>query len=292
MDLAPKLTMLISLLIFGTIGLVRRFIPLDSVPLALLRALLGCVTLVLIMAVTRQPLRLRELLAYKGKLLLCGLLLGLDWICFFESFNYTTVAVATLCYYMAPVFMLLAAPLVFHETLGPWKLACAGCTILGMLLVSGYVGSTEIQIQGPGVVFALLGALFYAGVIILNKGILGLTAYEKSATQLGVAALLLLPYTAAVGKLHFAGVGTTGALLILVLGVVHTGLAYGLYYGSLTQVSAQATALLSYVDPITAVLLSAFVLREPMSAWQAAGVCLVLGGMIGSEIKNPLKKAA
>ena len=149
MDLAPKLTMLISLLIFGTIGLVRRFIPLDSVPLALLRALLGCVTLVLIMAVTRQPCGVGAF-GYKGKsVLLCGLLLGLDWICFLSPLTILRLPWLPVLLY-GPGLYAVGGALVFHETLGPWKLACAGCTILGMLLVSGYVAVRKSRFKARG----------------------------------------------------------------------------------------------------------------------------------------------
>ena len=139
--LSPRSRMLLSLVIFGTIGLVRRHIPLGSVPLALLRAALGCLTLLALMQMKRIPFQREKLEARAPKLLLSGLLLGLDWVFFFESFNHTTVAIATLCYYMAPVFMLAAAPLVFREKLSGRKLVCGAVTVGGMLLVSGVLGS-------------------------------------------------------------------------------------------------------------------------------------------------------
>lgn len=108
--LSPRGRMLLSLAIFGTIGLVRRFIPLGSVPLAFLRAALGCLTLLVLMQTGHIPFHWDKLKERAPKLLLSGLLLGLDWVFFFEAFNHTTVAIATLCYYMAPVFMLAAAP--------------------------------------------------------------------------------------------------------------------------------------------------------------------------------------
>ncbi len=283
--LSPKGRMLLSLMIFGTLGLVRRYIPLESVPLAFLRAALGCLSMVVLMQAGHIPFHWTALRQRAPKLLLSGLLLGLDWVFFFEAFNHTTVAIATLCYYMAPVFMLIAAPLVFHETLRRRKLVCAAITIGGMLLVSGVVGGASDGGTGDfsGVAYALLGALFYAAIIVLSKTITGLDPYEQTAVQLGTAALFLLVYSGFTGKLDFHTMTSMGWGLTILLGVVHTGLAYGIYFGSLTQVPAQTTAILSYVDPVVAVLLSVFVLQEPITELQLAGVCLVLGGMISGE---------
>ncbi len=281
--LSPRSRMLLSLVIFGTIGLVRRHIPLGSVPLALLRAALGCLTLLALMQMKRIPFQREKLEARAPKLLLSGLLLGLDWVFFFESFNHTTVAIATLCYYMAPVFMLAAAPLVFRETLSGRKLVCGAVTVGGMLLVSGVLGSRGEMGDITGVFYALAGAFFYAGIIILSKTISGLDPYEQTAVQLGTAALFLLLYCLATGQLDFSAMDGTGWGLTLLLGIVHTGLAYGIYFGSLTQVPAQTTALLSYVDPVVAVCISVFLLQEPITHLQLAGVVLVLGGMISGE---------
>lgn len=284
--MAPKGQMLLAMVVFGTIGLVRRNIALDSITLSLLRAALGCGSLLVFILLLRRPVHRAALQKQAGKLLVSGLLLGLDWACFFESFNHTTVAIATLCYYMAPVFMLIAAPLVFHEHLSRWKIGCAAVTIFGMLLVSGAVGSGAAGTGDfTGIFFALLGAVFYAGIIILTKTLTGLDAFEESAVQLGIAALFLLAYSLVRGGMDFSAMTGTSWLLLLLLGVVHTGMAYALYFGSLAFVPAQTAALLSYADPLLAVLLSVFVLREPISPVQGAGVILVLGGMMASEKK-------
>lgn len=282
---SPTGQLLLSMAVFGTIGLVRRNIAMPSVPLALLRAVLGCLSLVVLIGVLHRPVHLAMLRKRLSRLLVCGLLMGLDWTCFFEAFNHTTVAIATLCYYMAPVFMLVAAPFVFHEHLGRWKIGCAVITVFGMLLVSGVLGGDAQHVDLLGLLFALLGAVFYAGIIIVAKTIQGLDPFEETAVQLGVAALILCGYCLGTGNLDVSGMNTMGWALLLLLGVFHTGIAYAVYFGALQKVPAQTTALLSYVDPIVAVLLSIFVLQEPVSLLQCVGIILVLGGMIASERK-------
>lgn len=281
--LSPRSRMLLALVIFGTIGLVRRYIPLGSVPLAFLRAALGCLTMLFLMRAGHIPFHWDKLKDRAPKLLLSGLLLGLDWVFFFESFNHTTVAIATLCYYMAPVFMLAAAPLVFREQITRRKMVCGAITVGGMLLVSGVLGSSGDVGDITGVFCALAGAFFYAGIIIISKTITGLAPYEQTSVQLGTAAFFLLLYCLLTGQLDFHTMDGAGWGLTLFLGIVHTGLAYGIYFGSLTQVPAQTTALLSYVDPVVAVCISVFLLQEPITGLQLAGVLLVLGGMIGGE---------
>lgn len=175
--------------------------------------------------------------------------------------------------------------LVFHETIRRRKLVCAAITIGGMLLVSGVLGSDGNIGDITGVLCALAGAFFYAAIIVLSKTIQGLDPYEQTAVQLGTAAFFLLVYCLFTGQMDFQAMTGTGWGLTLLLGVVHTGLAYGIYFGSLTQVPAQTTAILSYVDPVVAVCISVFVLQEPITELQLAGICLVLGGMISGERK-------
>lgn len=282
---SPTGQLLLSMAIFGTIGLVRRNIAMPSIPLALLRATLGCFSLVVLILVLHRPVHRVMRRKRLPRILVCGLLMGLDWACFFEAFNHTTVAIATLCYYMAPVFMLIAAPFVFHEHLSRWKIGCAVVTVFGMLLVSGVLGGGAQHVDPLGLMFALLGAVFYAGIIIVAKTIQGLDPFEETAVQLGVAVVILCGYCLCTGNLDFSGMDALGWGLLLLLGVFHTGIAYAVYFGALREVPAQTTALLSYVDPIVAVLLSVFVLQEPVSLLQGAGIILVLGGMIASERK-------
>lgn len=181
--------------------------------------------------------------------------------------------------------MLAAAPFVFHEHLSRWKIGCAVVTVFGMLLVSGVLGGGAQHVDPLGLTFALLGAVFYAGIIIVAKTIQGLDPFEETAVQLGVAALILCGYCFWTGTLTFSGVDALSWGFLVLLGVFHTGIAYAVYFGALREVPAQTTALLSYVDPLVAVLLSIFVLQEPVSLLQAAGIILVLGGMIASERK-------
>ena len=283
MKLSPRARLILSMVIFGTIGLFRRAIPYPSSVVALVRAVIGLVFLLLVRALRRQPLDLAAIRRNGGKLLILGAMLGANWIFLFEAYNHTSVAAATMCYYMAPVFILLLSAPLFGERLTPRKALCAAVAVFGMVLVSDVFSS---GLHGArGLVFGLIAAMLYAAVVLVNRTLSDISAEDRTVMQFAAASLVMLPYVLATENVA-ALKPTPGALaLLLIVGVVHTGLAYVLYFGSIAEVPAQTAALLSYIDPVAAVLLSLTVQREPMSPAALVGAVLVLGAMIASELE-------
>lgn len=279
---AARLRLALSMLLFGTIGIFRRGIALPSTVIALVRAAVGTVFLLALLLLRRQRLSLGGIRRNLPALLLSGAVLGFNWILLFEAYQYTTVATATLCYYMAPIFVLLASPLL-GERLTRRRAVCAAVALGGMALVSGAAeGGLPSGGEGKGIALGLAAAALYAAVVLLNKRLRDIPAYDRTIVQLGVATLVLLPY-APQGAGILAADGRTLALL-LIMGIVHTGLAYALYFGTAAILPAQTLALFSYIDPIVAVLLSALLLREGMSAAQWLGAAAVLGATLVSEL--------
>ena len=290
MNATFKLTL--SMVIFGTIGVFRRYIPLPSSLVAMTRGLIGMLFLLLVMLLRRGGMNRTAVRRKLGLLCLSGAAIGVNWILLFEAYNYTSVATATLCYYLAPMFVILASPLVVGERLTAKKLICVLAALLGMVFVSGVLetggGSSDLK----GVLLGLGAAVLYASVVLMNKQLGDVPAYDRTIVQLGSSAAVLLPYvllTEDMGALTFTP-GTIG--LLLVVGIVHTGIAYALYFGSLMQLKAQTAAILSYIDPVVAVLLSALVLREHMSLLSGLGAILVLGAAVVSEMPSRRSKAA
>lgn len=290
MNATFKLTL--SMVIFGTIGIFRRYIPLPSSLVAMTRGLTGMLFLLLVMVLRKRGMNRTAVRRKLGLLCLSGAAIGVNWILLFEAYNYTSVATATLCYYLAPMFVILASPLVVGERLTAKKLICVLTALLGMVFVSGVLetggGSSDLK----GVLLGLGAAVLYASVVLMNKQLGDVPAYDRTIVQLGSSAAVLLPYvllTEDMGALTFTP-GTIG--LLLVVGIVHTGIAYALYFGSLMQLKAQTAAILSYIDPVVAVLLSALVLREHMSLLSGLGAVLVLGAAVVSELPSRRKKTA
>lgn len=270
-----RLMLLASMLIFGTIGIFVRYIPLPSSLIANIRGLCGCVFLLLVLLAKKEKLDRRSIRRNLPVLIVSGTFLGANWIALFESYRYTTVATATLCYYMAPVMVMLLSPVLLKEKLTGKKVMIILAAVSGMVLVTGFHAGGENQ--SIGVAFGLLAAALYAGVILSNRKLKDIGTYDTTIMQLGISTLVLLPYN--MMTVDFSGLSfdLTVICLLALVGIVHTGVAYWLYFGSLKELSAQSAALLSYIDPITAIVLSALVLGEPMTAMGILGSMIVLG---------------
>ncbi|MCR5577161.1 MAG: DMT family transporter [Oscillospiraceae bacterium] len=281
--LSPRSQLILSMLIYGTIGVVRRYIPFPSSVVALVRALIGLAFLLLLGLVRRQSVDRAAVRRNLVKLLILGVMLGANWIFLFEAYNHTSVAAATICYYMAPVFVILLSPVIFGEKITLRKGVCAAVAVFGMVLVSDVL-STGLH-GAKGLLLGLIAAMLYAAIVIVNRTLADISAEDRTIMQFAVAAAVMLPYvllTEDVTSLH----ATPFILaLLLLIGVVHTGFAYVLYFGSIPYVPAQTAALLSYLDPVVAVILSVTLLHEAMSVPAMLGAALVLGAMIVSELK-------
>ena len=282
-----KLSLLASMAIFGTIGIFRRYIDLPSTVIALGRGAIGFVFLLLLVLLLKNGVSKPAIKNNFKYLCLSGAFIGFNWIFLFEAYRYTSVAAATLSYYMAPVFVILASPFLFKERLTPLKAACAAAAFLGMVLVSGLWqtglgGASSLK----GIAFGLIAAVFYACVILLNKMIHDIDAYDKTLTQLGAATIVLLPYTWLMGDLSGLQFTTLTVVLLLIVGIVHTGICYALYFGSMSYLKAQTIALFSYLDPIVAVILSAVILGENIGLAGYLGAVLILGAACVSELKG------
>lgn len=282
-----KLTMAFAMTIFGTIGIFRRYIPLSSGAVSLVRGLIGTIVLLLFVYFTKKQLSWKNIRANLWKLIISGALIGFNWICLFEAYNYTTVSVATLCYYMAPVFVLIVSPVVLKTKMTVKEVFVIVVALLGMALVSGAVTLKGFEpVNVTGVLYGTAAAVMYAAVVLINKKITGISAYEKTITQLGTAAVVLVPYVFLTEKFTKEAFTLNVIVLLLVVGIVHTGIAYALYFASMDGMSASAVALYSYIDPVVAILLSALFLKEPMSIAQIIGAVLILSATVSLEFKK------
>ena len=282
-----KTKILTSMAIFGTVGIFVRFIPMASAGIAFCRGVLGCIFLLALMALTGKKLNLEDMKRNGWILALSGAAIGINWILLFESYRYTTVAIATICYYLAPAFVTLASPLV-GEKLTVKKLVCIGVALVGMVFVSGVLQGNQ-ESSFLGIVLGVGAAVFYASVILLNKKLSPIGAYDKTLCQLGAASVVVAPYILLTGGIYFGDMAPVSWIMLAVLGVVHTGFAYALYFGAIRDVNAQTAAILSYLDPVLSILLSALILRERLDIFSLIGAMLILGSALYSELPTGKK---
>ena len=278
-----KLRLLAAMTIFGTVGIFVRYIPLPGATVAFFRGVLGLFFMVISMTITGKKPDFSAIREYFWILLLSGGAMGLNWVFLFESYRHTTVAVATICYYLAPVFLVLVSPLL-GERLTSKKLMLSGIALVGMVFVSGVLDGGISG--GKGIAFAVAAAALYTTVMFLNKKLGPINAYDKTVMQLAAAVVVILPYCLLTGGFGMEQLTGRAYALLAVVGIVHTGIAYWLYFGALGQLPSQSVALLSYLDPVIAIVLSALWLGEILHWQEILGAALILGSALWSELPN------
>lgn len=285
-----KVSLILAMVIFGTIGIFRKYIPLPSGIVACVRGILGVAFLLVFIKIKKIKMDKEAIKKHLWILLVSGGFIGLNWVLLFESYRYTSVAVATLCYYMAPIFVMIVSPFLLKEKLTVKKVLCVIVALIGMVFVSGVLdgGISDVS-EMKGILFGLGAAALYATVIMMNQKLREVPTYDKTIMQLGAAAVVLIPYILFVEDLSAVVLTPLIVFMLIIVGVVHTGIAYALYFGSMNGLKAQTVALFSYIDPIVAIILSAMFLKEPMTIYSAIGAVLVLGATMISELPEKRK---
>ncbi|NCB42093.1 MAG: EamA/RhaT family transporter [Clostridia bacterium] len=280
-----KLQLAFALFMFGTIGIFVRHIAMPSSVIAASRGLIGTIFLLTYIRRKSQSVSISSIKNNKLILLLSGTCMGFNWILLFEAYRYTTVAIATLCYYMAPIFMILASLVLFKEKIKPFKGFCLAGALLGMLLVSGVLqNGFEGNADMRGILLGLGAAVLYASVILLNKYLKDISSLDATIVQLATSAIVLFPYILLTENLSKITISPSGFALLLTVGILHTGIVYALYFGSIRNLKGQTVALYSYIDPMVAILLSALLLKEPLGVTGLVGAVLILGSTLASEL--------
>ena len=284
----PRLMLIASMTIFGTLGPFVRNIALSSGELALYRAILATLLIATFLLLTKQKIPFANIKKEIPLLLASGAAMGINWILLFEAYKYTTVSTATLSYYFAPVIVTLVCPILFKEKLTGKQLLCFAMSTLGLVMITG-IGKVGGGKDLIGILFGLGAATFYASVILLNKFIRNVAGIHRTLLQFLSAIVVLLPYVAMTGGTTLGSLDSVGWLNLLIVGLIHTGVTYCLYFSSLKELPGQKAAILSYIDPLVAVLISVTVLGEAMTLWQVIGGVLILGFTLWNEISPSAK---
>lgn len=278
---SAKLLMAVAMFIFGTLAPFVRSINVSSGELALYRAVLATVLVGGFLLITKQKFSFGDVKKELLLLLLSGGAMGINWILLFEAYKYTTVSVATLSYYFAPVIVMAICPIIFKEKLTAKQIICFVMATAGLVLITGTAGGGSQDLLG--IAFGLGAAMFYATVMLLNKFIKGVTGLHRTFIQFIAAIIVLLPYVALSGGFTLGELSLTGWGALLIVGLIHTGITYCMYFSALKELPGQKVAILSYIDPLVAVLVS-LLLNETMTVPQIIGGVLILGFTLLSEL--------
>lgn len=271
-----KIGLVLTMLIFGSIGLFVKIIPFTSSQIALARGIIGAASLLITSFLLKREINLKAIRANRKWLIASGIAIGLNWVFLFEAYRYTSISVATICYYFAPVLVIFIAPLVLKEKLTKAKGLGISVAMLGMILMTMEGKYVQGQEMGKGILLALIAACLYASVILMNKFLKEIGGIERTIVQLSVAALTILPYTCYKEPLKLGDNHLKDLLLLLIVGILHTGLAYFIYFSVIDKLKSQTVAIYSYIDPISAIIFSVLCLHERMSGYQLIGGILIL----------------
>lgn len=277
-----RMMLCLSMIIFGTLGLFTRNIAVSSGELALYRAILASLLIGGYFCVTRQRIDFKTIKKELLLLLCSGIAMGINWILLFEAYKHTTISLATLSYYFAPVIVMVVCPFLFHERITKKQLLCFVMSTVGLVMIIGFEGTGSSN-HVMGILLGLGAAVFYAIVILFNKFIKNVEGIHRTFLQFLAAIVILVPYVLSTGGMHLDKLDIRGWGSLLIVGLIHTGITYCMYFSALKELKGQEVAILSYLDPLVAVVVSVLILGEEITFWQLAGGFLILGFTLWNE---------
>ena len=281
-----KIQFILSMIIFGTIGLIVRHIVLSSSESALLSSTIGCLFLTCVFVATKKKFSWDMIKANSILLFFSGVALGGNWIFLYASYKYTTIANATLAYYFAPVIVVLCSPILLKEKLSIKKGICVCIALIGLVMIVGNGMSNLEYHDFIGIILGVIAAVFYASLMLVGKFIHNIDKLELTIIQLGITAVLLFFYVFFTKGISFFSISASAIPFIAILGIINTGIGFWLFFVlSMEKLSGQSIAMLSYVDPLVAIVISAIILHEKMTTIQIVGGILLLGFTFISEIR-------
>lgn len=282
-----KLKVIYSSVAWGTMGLFIRLIDMPSSLVACIRGFIGAIFLYGVLCIKNKSFEL-DLVAIKKNLFwisLSGIAMGFNWVLLFEAYMNTSISIATLCYYLAPIIVIIMSSIIFKEKITLKKVICITVALVGMMFVSGILNGNLGSGYGiSGMILALGAAILYATVTLSGKKVSGISSFDQTIYELLIAAVILIPYNMlTVAKETVILTPKTIGLLIL-LGIVHTGGAFAMYFSALHTLEAQIATIFTYLDPVVSILCSVFILREATDPFCIIGAVLIIGALIMHEI--------
>lgn len=279
-----KQAYIIAVTLYGTIGLILHYINAASEFVVLCRGIIGSLTILGIRYLRGGKPDMDAIRKNARILLLSGACLGLNWVFLFAAYRVTSVAVASLCNYTAPMIAVVLTAVFTKTCPRPARILCIAASIVGVVLVSGVCESDLSSVNLPGILLGLAAAAGFVGIIFLNRKLTDITAEDRSIVQLLASAAVVLPYVLLHTTAETLPHDGLSIGLIAVLGVVQTGIAYILYFGSMSVISVNSLAILGYIEPVMCVLTSALILKEGISVFGIVGAVLIIGASVVNEL--------
>ncbi|TQR38184.1 DMT family transporter [Lysinibacillus sphaericus] len=281
--MSGKLSFMLSMIIFGAVGVFAKYIKLPSSEIAFWMSFIGSVFLLLVFLSKKERFTKTTILQNKWPLVLSSFALCGNWIFLFQAYKETTIANAALSYYFAPVLVICLSPIVLKEKIILKKIFYVCVALVGLYFIV-QSQTTETSERYIGIVYGLIAACFYAVVTFTNKYIRGLKEPDNTIIQLALAALFLALYLFGTNGFQVMQIDIKSISLLIALGIVHAGIGFYLFFFGMRHLVGQSIAILSYIDPLTSLVISTMIIGEKMATLQILGAILLLGATFLSEL--------
>lgn len=277
-----KLSFILSMIIFGAVGVFAKYIQLPSSEIALWMSLIGSSFLLLIFLCKKGKFTGKTIWQNKWPLMLSSIALCGNWIFLFQAYKETTIANAALSYYFAPVLVIFLSPFILKERLPFRKIIYVCLALVGLFFIVQNQSAGEGEYAG--ILYGLIAACFYTLLTFTNKYIHGIKEPENTIIQLTLTALLLIPYIYGTNGFKVLQIDMTSLFLLIILGILHAGIGFYLFFLGMRKLRGQSIAILSYIDPLASLVISTMIIGEKMTIPQIIGAILLLGSTFMSEM--------
>ena len=277
MNLAAIVKLSVAMAIFGSIGFFTIHTGVPAVELVFIRCIFATLFLSGMWFVTgghkAESWNKKEVL----QTCLCGVFLVLNWVFLFKAFEEMSISITISIYNLAPIFVLLLGTLFLKEKMTVQGLLATIVCFIGSILIVGIDSFQSIdQMMDSGLIWALLSALCYALTMITSKTIQNLSPYSMTFIQTAIGILMLLPFC---DFTVFNGLSTSNWIYIVGTGLIHTGFVYYLFFDSVRSLPTFLVSVLTFVDPVVAILLDIVILSFSPTLLQALGILLIFGSI-------------
>lgn len=279
----------LAMTIWGTLGIFALWSGLSAMELAFYRCFIGSILLGMYSwkkgYFSHTSINRRNILYALSS----GIFIVLNWICLFKSFQWASITIGNVSYYLQPIFLVLLGIVFFKESVRTKQWFYITVTTIGVMLTSNPQG--DLTESNPyliaGIACAVGAGLLYAFATIIVKFIKDMPPALTTFIQLAVGCFILIPWVNLLGSINLS---KQALINILIIGIIHTPIAYILYYQALKQVNLTIVAVLSYIDPIVAIITDIIFCNRTLNGWQMLGILLTFIGSYQVIKLKQLKK--
>lgn len=276
-----KIKLVLVMIIWGSLGVFTRSIPLSALSLAFLRAFIALPVLFVVMKMKKvDKVKWQLLMPY----LISGVLLGFGWLTLFYGFKHTSISSAVIIYNMCPVYVMIFAPLVLKETISKIQIGVIFASFIGLFLI---VGHNLLEGYGyMGLALSAVSGMLYATIVLINRSIkVRVDNQVATFVQILTSMMVLLPFVLMDGDIiRVVNLDPMAITYTILLGILHTGVAYTIFFSLYEHMKSVEIVSYSFLEPLFGILFSVIFVGETLTFVQIVGGFLILGSTYIGEM--------